>query len=69
MLFLGACASTEEESAGERWMTKTAKGVGEAAQAPLSDLNLVRAEIPPVLAAAAKSPYGIPEQWSCAGMA
>jgi hypothetical protein len=43
--------------------------VGQAATTPLSDLNLVRAEIPPVLAAAQKAPYGPPVERSCAAIA
>lgn len=45
-LALVACASP-----------KTGNGVADAATTPLSDLNLVRAEIPPVLAEALKGPY------------
>jgi hypothetical protein len=36
---------------------KTGNGVADAATTPLSDLNLVRAEIPPALAEALKGPY------------
>jgi hypothetical protein len=39
--------------------------VTQAATTPLSDLNLVRAEIPPVLVAAQKAPYGVPAERSC----
>ena len=44
-LALAGCAST-----------KSGNGVADAATAPLSDLNLVRAEIPPALAEALKGP-------------
>jgi hypothetical protein len=54
-LALGACASTE-------------KSARDAATTPLSDLNVVRAEIPPVLAAALKAPYGVPADRSCAAL-
>ncbi len=49
-LALAACASP-----------KTGNQVADAATTPLADLNLVRAEIPPVLAAALKGPYRAPE--------
>lgn len=39
--------------------------VTQAATTPLSDLNLVRAEIPAVLAAAQKSPDAVPAERSC----
>jgi hypothetical protein len=58
LLALAACSATE----------KTARGVGGAAATPLEDLNLVRADIPPVLAAAAKGAYAIPVDWSCAAL-
>lgn len=41
----------------------------QAATTPLSDFNLVRADIPPVLAAAQKAPYGVPADRSCAALA
>lgn len=43
--------------------------ITQAATSPLSDLNLVRAEIPAVLSAAQKEPYALPPDASCAGMA
>jgi hypothetical protein len=54
-LALTACAGTE----------KSAK---DAAATPLSDLNVVRAEIPPVLAAAQKAPYALPADRGCAAL-
>jgi predicted small secreted protein len=54
---LAACASTSP------------KDVSQAATTPLSDLNLVRADIPPVLAAAQKAPYAAPADKSCAALA
>ena len=44
-------------------------GLSGAATTPLSDLNLVRAKIPPVLLAAQKAPYGPPADPSCEGLA
>jgi hypothetical protein len=52
-LALTACASTE-------------KSARDAAATPLADLNVVRAEIPTVLAAAQKAPYSPPAERSCA---
>lgn len=45
------------------------KGVADAATTPLSDLNLVKAEIPPVLAAALKAPYLAPAAPGCEAIA
>jgi len=59
LLLLGACASPE----------KSAQQAGDAMMTPLGDLDLVRAEIPPVLAAAQKGPYAAPEDWSCPALA
>jgi hypothetical protein len=53
---LAACASGE-------------KNVRDAATAPLNDLNIVRADIPPVLAAAQKAPYAAPADKACAALA
>jgi hypothetical protein len=44
------------------------KNVRDAATTPLSDLNVVRADIPPVLAAAQKAPYAAPADKSCAAL-
>lgn len=57
-LALAACASP-----------KTGNGVTDAATTPLSDLNLVRAEIPPVLAEALKAPYKLPNGSGCEAIA
>ncbi len=43
--------------------------LGQAATTPLGDLNLVRAEIPPLLAAAQKAPYAVPAERSCEALA
>ena len=45
------------------------KNVRDAATTPLSDLNVVRADIPPVLAAAQKAPYAAPADNSCGALA
>lgn len=44
------------------------KRLGDAVVAPLTDINLVRAPIPPVLASAQKAPYGAPADPSCAAI-
>jgi hypothetical protein len=59
---LAACATYEAEQAPTDPM-------GRAVTAPLTDLNLLRAKIPPPLAAALESPYGPPVDGSCAGLA
>lgn len=57
-LALAGCASS-----------KSGNGVADAATAPLSDLNLVRAEIPPALAEALKGPYKAPTGSGCEAIA
>lgn len=57
LLALGACAS--------KTASKTQSRVTDAATTPLSDLNLMRAEIPPVLVAAQQHPYQLPPDSSC----
>lgn len=56
-LILTACASSSQDK------------VATAATTPLSDLNVVRADIPDVLRAAAAAPYAMPADASCAGLA
>ncbi len=48
--------------------TRDQAQVKDAATAPLSDLNLVQADIPPVLQEAQKAPYGLPADLTCAGL-
>jgi outer membrane murein-binding lipoprotein Lpp len=54
---LAGCASSHQDK------------VANAATTPLSDLNVVRADIPEVLKAAAAAPYAVPEDTSCAHLA
>ena len=56
-LVLAACASSSQDK------------VSNAATTPLSDLNVVRADIPDVLKAAAAAPYAVPADVSCGGLA
>ena len=56
-LLLAACAGSSQDK------------VGSAATTPLSDLNVVRADFPDVLKAAAAAPYAQPADASCAGLA
>jgi len=55
-----ACASNRPDAPRDQ--------IGQAATTPLSDLNLVRADIPAVLAAAQKAPYALPADHSCPAM-
>lgn len=57
VLVLTACASSSQDK------------VATAATTPLSDLNVVRADIPEVLKAAAAAPYAQPADASCPGLA
>lgn len=58
------CACTSPEPA--RTPAAAENRFAQAATAPLNDLNVVRAEIPAVLAAAQKAPYEPPSERSCA---
>lgn len=60
LLLLGACATPQAD--------KREQQVGQAVVTPLSDLNLVRADIPEPLRAAAQAPYGVPADSSCAAL-
>lgn len=57
VLTLAACASSSQDK------------VATAATTPLSDLNVVRADIPDVLKSAAAAPYAPPADTSCTALA
>ncbi|MFN5167462.1 MAG: hypothetical protein ACK5JG_19325, partial [Pseudomonadota bacterium] len=57
---LAACSTTP---------TATRDPVTEAVATPLTDLNIVRAEIPPALRTAQRAPYALPADRSCAALA
>jgi hypothetical protein len=63
-LLLAGCATPQKEPAGAA-RPGPEKKLGDAVVAPLADLNLVREAIPPILAAARKSPYALPPDLSC----
>ena len=75
VLVLAACAapgvSREPAAAADATESQSKSGtqVTQAATSPLSDFNLVNAEIPAVLVAAQKAPYLPPSDQSCAGLA
>ena len=60
---LAACASPDAKRSDSAQQQLT-----QAATTPLADLNLVRADIPAVLAAAQKAPYALPADRSCAAL-
>ena len=64
---LAACASTAEQGSPATG-SQAQQQLTQAATTPLSDLNLVRADIPAVLAAAQKAPYALPADRSCAAL-
>lgn len=69
---LAACAgNTVKPSADEpaNAKAKPEDPITDIATTPLSDLNLVRTKIPPVLRAAQKHPYAPPEDKDCAALA
>jgi hypothetical protein len=65
---LAAC-STAPSSNTTDLQAKTNDQITQAATTPFSDLNLVRADIPPVLAAAQKAAYAVPADSSCPALA
>lgn len=67
-LAAGCATSTGQPATGPQANTRNAQ-FGQAAVTPLSDLNLVRADIPLPLQAALKAPYGLPADRSCAALA
>ncbi len=62
---LGGCASADPAGSTPDGAAKLGGQIGQAASAPLNDLNLVRAEIPPVLQAAQRNPYAPPADRAC----
>ncbi len=68
---LAACASSDASRApstasGGGAASRTSEAqLSQAATTPLSDLNLVRTEIPAVLSMARKAPYAMPHDRSC----
>lgn len=69
LLLAGCAAPLHQPTAAPAARAEVDKRLGAAVVAPLTDLNLVRATIPPVLASAQKAPYGIPADASCAALA
>jgi hypothetical protein len=71
VVLCSACASTDpaRQAGGASAPSGVTGQVGQAVTAPLSDLNLVKAEIPPVLVEAQKAPYGVPADRSCSALA
>ena len=68
LALLAACATSTPpgSSDGEAGKASADKRVTDAAVTPLSDLNLVRAKIPPALVSAKQNPYLIPTDPACA---
>ena len=69
LALLAACASSTPPAQSDAAAPAPAdKRVADAVTTPLSDLNLVRAKIPPALAAARRDPYLSPTDPSCANL-
>lgn len=70
LLALVACASSPKQEPEPSTFTRpsTNEQITQAATAPLADLNLVKAEIPPVLLQAQKGAYALPADRSCAAL-
>ncbi|HET8748689.1 MAG TPA: twin-arginine translocation signal domain-containing protein [Ramlibacter sp.] len=71
LLLLAACATPPgQQATGPAAVRAGAeKELGDAVVAPLTDLNLLRVTIPPVLVEAKKAPYATPADLSCAALA
>lgn len=78
VLLLGGCAAAPADkntkAAADTTQTAsqapdTATEVGRAITSPLSDLNLVKADIPAQLATARQAPYALPADRSCPALA
>lgn len=71
ILALAACAQPQPQPIHEyaKPASKSDAQILEAATTPLSDLNIVRAEIPATLVAALSGPYARPANASCDGIA
>jgi hypothetical protein len=68
---LAACSTPElfpSQSPSADASQRASTQVTQAAATPFSDLNLVRAAIPPVLLEAQKKPYAEPEDVTCPGL-
>jgi hypothetical protein len=68
-LVLAACATQDKPRDNVGMSEARQKQVTEAVQTPLTDLNVVRAEIPAILKSAQSAPYAMPKDKSCATLA
>jgi len=74
-LVLGGCAATQpakvpgDSTAVRTPGTEAGATIAGAVESPLSDLNIVRAEIPSALVSAKAAPYAVPSPLSCDGLA
>lgn len=66
---LAACTTTTNQPVSGPQTQARDHQLAAAATTPLNDLNLVRGEIPAVLVAAQKAPYGVPADRGCAALA
>jgi hypothetical protein len=64
-LLLAGCAAPPLQPVAAPARADVDQRLGQAVVTPLTDLNLVRASIPPVLARAQHAPYGAPADLSC----
>lgn len=66
LALLAACATSTPPASTDT--APTDKRVADAVTTPLSDLNLVRAKIPPALISAKQNPYLAPAEPACASL-
>lgn len=69
LLALSLCACATPPKSQDDKSSKAAAQLTDAAASPLSDLNLVRQDLPPVLIAAQVRPYAAAPDRSCASLA
>lgn len=61
-------STTEATADPNSRAARTGQQIGQAVTSPLSDLNIVRADIPAPLQAALKGPYALPAEPGCVGL-
>jgi hypothetical protein len=68
-VLMAGCASVDPTApVADNSRIDTSAQVTQSVTTPLSDLNLVRAEIPPALASALRGPYAVPADRGCAAL-
>ena len=64
-IIVASCATEPQESERQEVLDRTTEEVVETAEQPLEDFNIIREEIPSILANAKIDPYAEPSQANC----